>query len=43
MLGSITFNVQLWDLFILMSDTDLGNFADDNSPHMSAEITKNLV
>ena len=36
-LGPLLFNIFFADLFLIHSDTDSANFADDNTPYLSAE------
>ena len=36
-LASLLFNIFLADLFLILSDTDIKNFADDNTPYHSAK------
>ena len=35
-LGPLLFNIFLADLFLIHSDIDIANFADDNTPYLSA-------
>ena len=37
------FNVNLWDLFIIMKNIDVAKFSDDNTPYASVENIKILV
>ena len=39
-LGPLLFNIFLADLFLIHSDIDIANFADDNTPYLSA---KNVI
>ena len=36
-LGPLLFNIFLADLFLIHSDIDIANFADDNTPYLSAK------
>ena len=36
-LGPLLFTVFLADLFLIHSGTDIANFADDNTPYLSAK------
>ena len=36
-LGPLLFNVFSADLFLIHSDIDIANFADDNTPYLSAK------
>ena len=31
------------DLFLIHSDIDIGNFADDNTPHLSSKNVKDVI
>ena len=42
-LGPLLFNIFLADLFLIHSDIDIANFADDNTPYLSAENVKEDV
>ena len=39
-LGPLLFNIFLADLLLIHSDIDIANFADDNTPYLSA---KNVI
>ena len=41
--GAIFFKIKLCDLFFIIKDVDVVNFADDNPPYMSANNLTNLV
>ena len=41
-LGPLLFNIFLADLFLIHSDIDIANFADDNTPYLSAENIENI-
>ena len=36
-LGPLSFNIFLIDLFFIIEDTDIANYADDNTPYVSAD------
>ena len=38
-LGPLLFNTFLWDLFWIMSETDLANYEDDNTLYVSEDST----
>ena len=42
-LGPLLFNTFSADLFLIHSDIDIANFADDNTPYLSAENVKEDV
>ena len=42
-LGPLLFNIFFADLFLIHSDTDIANFADDNTPYLSAENVENVI
>ena len=42
-LCTVFFNIHLCDSFAIMSDIDIANFADNNTPCISAEKIKSLV
>ena len=42
-LGPLLFNIFSADLFLIYSDIDIANFADDNTPYLSAENVKEDV
>ena len=42
-LGPLLFNIFSADLFLIHSDIDIANFADDNTPYLSAENVKEDV
>ena len=42
-LGLLLFNIFLADLFLIHSDTDTANFADDNTPYLSAENVEDAI
>ena len=42
-LGPLLFNNFLADLFLIHSDTDIANFADDNTPYLSAENVEDVI
>ena len=43
-LGSLLFNIDLCDLFLIMNHEDIANYADDNRPYVSGflDFWKNL-
>ena len=42
-LGLLLFNIFLADLFLIHSDIDTANFADDNTPYLSAENVEDAI
>ena len=42
-LGPIFFNIDQCDLFFIMKDVEIANFANDNTLYMSAENNINLL
>ena len=42
-LGPLLFNIFLADLFLIHSDIDIANFADDNTPHLSAKNVEDVI
>ena len=42
-LEPLLFNIFSADLFLIHSDIDIANFADDNTPYLSAENVKEDV
>ena len=42
-LGLLLFNIFLADLFLILSDIDTANFADDNTPYLSAENVEDAI
>ena len=42
-LGPLLFNFFSADLFLIHSDTDIANFADDNAPYLSAKNVENFI
>ena len=42
-LGPLLFNIFLADLFLVLKDTDIANFADDNTPFTSANNIDDLI
>ena len=42
-LGPLLFNIFLADLFLVLKDVDIANFADDNTPFTSANNTDDLI
>ena len=42
-LGPLLFNIFICDLFIMMDDTNIANYADDNNPFMSGDTTLNII
>ena len=42
-LGPLVFNIFLADLFLIPSDIDIANFADDNTPYLSAKNVEHVV
>ena len=43
MLGPLLFNIFLADLFLVLKDADIANFADDNTPFTSANNIDDLI
>ena len=43
MLGPLLFNIFLADLFLVLKDVDIANFADDNTPFTSANNIDDLI
>ena len=42
-LGTLLFNICLADLFFILSDIDIANFADDNTPYLSAKNVEDVI
>ena len=42
-LGPLLFNIFLADLFLIHSDIDIANFADDNTPYLSAKNAEDVI
>ena len=42
-LKQLLFNVFLADLFFIHSNIDIANFADDNTPYLSAKIVEDVI
>ena len=42
-LGPLLFNIFLADLFFILSETDIANYADDNTPYTSSNDVNGLV
>ena len=42
-LGPLVFNIFLADLFLIPSDIDIANFADDNTPYLSAKNVEDVI
>ena len=42
-LGPLLFNIFLVDLFCIHSDIDIANFADDNTPYLSAKNVEDVI
>ena len=42
-LGLLLFNIFLADLFFIHSDTEIANFADDNTPYLSAKNVEDVI
>ena len=42
-LGRLLFNIFLADLFLIHSDIDIANFADDNTPYPSAKNVEVII
>ena len=42
-LGPLLFNIFLVDLFLIHSDIDIANFADDNTPYLSAKNIEDVI
>ena len=42
-LGSLLFNIFLGDLFLVLKDVNIANFADDNTPFTSANNIDDLI
>ena len=42
-LGRLLINIFLADLFLIHSDIDIANFADDNTPYLSAENVEDVI
>ena len=42
-LGLLLFNIFLADLFLIHSDIDIANFADDNTVYLSAENVEDAI
>ena len=42
-LGPLLFNIFLADLLFILSETDLANYADDNTPYTSSSYVNGLI
>ena len=42
-LGPLLFNILLADLFFIHNDIDIANFADDNTPYLSAKHVEDVI
>ena len=42
-LGPLLFNIFSADLFLIQGDTDIANFADDNTPYLSAKNVEDVI
>ena len=42
-LGPLLINIFLADLFLIHSDIDIANFADDNTPYLSAKNVEDFI
>ena len=42
-LGPLLFNISLADLFFIINDTDIANYADDNTPYITADNIDDLI
>ena len=42
-LGPLQFNIFLADLFLMHSDFDIANFADDNKPYLSVKNVEDVI
>ena len=42
-LGPLLFNIFLADLFFIHNDIDIANFADDNTPYLSAKNAEDVI
>ena len=42
-LGPLLFNIFLADLFLIHSDIDIVNFADHNTPYLSAKYVEDVI
>ena len=42
-LGSLLFNIFICDLFIMIDDINIANYADDNTPFVSGDIPLNVM
>ena len=42
-LGPLLFNIFLADLFFILSETDIANYADDNTPYTSSNDVNGLI
>ena len=43
MLGPLLFNIFLADLFFIVNDIDIENYADDNTPYVIADNIDDLI
>ena len=41
--GPLLFNIFLADLFLIHSDIDIANFADHNTPYLSAKNVEDVI
>ena len=42
-LGPLLVNVYLADLFLIMDDIDMANYADDNTPYVTADDIDEVI
>ena len=42
-LGSLLFNIFLWDLFLIMENIDITSYADDNTPYTTGNSIKEVI
>ena len=42
-LGRLLFNTYLADLFLIMDDIDIANYADDNKPYVIADDVDGVI
>ena len=42
-LGPLLFNIFICDLFIIMDDINIANYADDNTPLVSGDTSLNVI
>lgn len=42
-LGSLLFKIFLWDLFLIVKETDFSSYTNDNTPHRTADTIDEVI